>query len=194
MSKDQQYFTSVIKRELASKPENQALAFAVLFVLNLIIFGYFGVYKGVKSYRQKSSQLSEYTTAIENLEMNKKVLVDFEPYIQNNPGVEAISKAVPVDPTNSEFLREFSSTFVTNGFALERVTVNPVAGADKIKITSEDQGTISEFADLIQDLESMERFISIKGVRVKPVRSQETVNYLFDIEAEMYYVKGNADI
>lgn len=176
---------SYISREIDSKPENQALIFTIILVINLIAFGYFGVYRGYKLYQSKVTHLNELVAIQENLENNLATINKYEPFVENNSGVAAIQRAIPIEPTNSEFLRDISTLYSVNGYALQRISVGKLNGnVGTTTVSTQSSGNLLRLPDLVSALESMERFASIQNIRINSLTSDDgevILNMVFNI-------------
>lgn len=177
---------SWFRRELGSKPENQSLVYIVIVVLNLLVFGFYGSFKGYRSYKEKKSLITEYEITIQNLEENIDDVNKYAPYLNDNSGVSAINKAIPINPDNAAFLRDISKAFARNGFFLDNVSLSDRSPTTLIKGTARGRGLIRDVPELVQDLEDLDRIVNITGIRIVPETSTDTIRMNVLLGFEIY--------
>lgn len=185
---DRESIESYIAREIDSKPQNQAIILLVLFVVNLSVFGFFGIFKGYRSFSEKRNVLVEYKTVETNLRSNLDVIEKFEPYIKGNRGLEFLDIAVPSSPSNSDFLQELARVCSRNGFILDRGNFSEPNELGNQLVIVNLSGRIEDLPDLLQDMEAMTRIISISKVSASPTKSTDSSEQRINVEFEISQV------
>lgn len=185
---DRETIESYIAREIDSKPQNQAVILLILFAFNLIFFGFFGIFKGYKAFSEKRLLLDQYKSIESDLRFNLGVIGKFEPYIKNNRGLEFLDTAVPASSTNSDFLQELARVYSRNGFVFDRATFSEIDTSGDLQVTANIVGRMIDLPDLLQDMESMTRIVSISKVSAVPTKSTDSSQLRITIEFEISQV------
>ncbi len=185
---DRETIESYIAREIDSKPQNQAIILLVLLTFNLAFFGFFGIFKGYKTFSEKHRVLSEYKTVESNLRANIDVIEKFEPYIKNNRGLEFLDTAIPVSSTNSDFLQELARVYSRNGFVFDRIIFAQPDASGELLVTTDVVGRMMDLPDLLQDLEAMTRIVSVSKVSATPTKSTDSSQLRINIEFKISQV------
>lgn len=169
---------SFYKRELESKPKKRFRIILSLFLINLILFGYFGIYVGINSSSKKADLKQEYKVAIQNMKKNTDTVLLLEPLLQKNAGVEVINTAISDDKDIQDYLESFIKISAEQQFVIEKFDVDSSYNNGEILIRTTTTGTITKIPDFLFAIENLERLTLIEDVTIKS-----------DVDADPFFSK-----
>jgi Tfp pilus assembly protein PilO len=156
--------TSTYEREIENKPMNNVKFYVTLaFVLISTTF-LFGIRPASKTLTQNLKYLEELTNIKES--MKTRITKTNEGQIiilDRNDAIQKLNHAIPSKTELDDLLQEFVLTTSSTGFIVIRMRqVEEATG--EIPITVEMSGELAKLPELVNAIESMNRFIQIKEI------------------------------
>lgn len=183
----QNYYT----REVGTRPGRKFAVFLILFVFNLIFFGFFGVVKGVISISQKNQLIDQYEGVTDDLEGNLDRALILEPYLSDNEAVDFLNTAITGKPETEDYLVDFLNAIFETGLTVESFTVDRSFGdGNDIPIRIALLGDVDRLPDLINIMEGMERLTVVENISIKSRNKKEIIEDIakIDLTIKIYKV------
>ncbi len=169
-------FPAFYEREVESKPNRKLAIFSAFLVLNIVLFGYFGVFKGYQAISAKRQLIKEYGEISKNLARNLDRATILEPYLDKNRGVEFVREAIPVGGNEHAYLETLVFVAGEQGFVVK--SVNFTGGEEGVyELDIQLVGDEQKLADLFTAIEKTKRTNKIVSISTtKDLRDLDTVS------------------
>jgi hypothetical protein len=175
-------------REIESRTEKKATLYLIMLVFTLVVFGYFGIVRGVVSLREKNRMIGEFDQIISNLNANLEKVSMLEPILQSEK-VRVLHKSITTDPEHQNFMEEFVKVSSGNGYIVEKMDFNKTSGHEnKIIAEASLRGSIDTAGDLLENFHQLERLVSVEKITITPISNRPN-EYLLRISMYIYYVE-----
>ncbi len=158
---------SSYRREGASHPNRKLKLFLIIFLFNIIVFGYFGVFRGVTSIVRKRELIEQYVEMNRNLEANFATVQLLEPFVKGGKGAFFVHDAITDEPQTVEYLEELVKQTGRQGFILEKFSVKrELLSEGEIEIRVSFLGNENRSFDLLNAIESFDRLTKVETVSI----------------------------
>lgn len=178
-----------VQREFASKAIRLSQAYFIITLFNLVVFGYFGLYRGIKLYNEKRNFLELLDSTETNMIKNIETIDIARPYVTDNAGVKRINNAIPDYNSDSEYLRQLVDAFSSSNFGLTRFVSSPGNNSSEIFVNLNGTGSERGLSLLLDSLQTLPRFTRITDIQIQASStSPGMVNVR--INAKIYVLEG----
>lgn len=173
---------SLYKREIESKPKKRFHLVFGLFLINLLLFGYFGVFVGLKSLVKKADLKKEYKVAISNMKDNTDKVDLLGSFLETDVKVVFVNKAIADDKDIQNYLESFVEASSKKGFIVKKFNVDNTRSDNSISISAVLEGNTAKTSDLLFAIEHLDRLTTVTDTKVvisktdTPLLSEVVIN------------------
>lgn len=174
MTKRHTDLQAYIGREIDTKPVRKIALYTGLFLLNLLLVGYFGLYKGYTSFVKKRAFYQSAQQTASQLKTNIAIVDEIEPYVLDNQGVKFIDFAIPDKGDFSSYVRDVSLLAASHGFTVESMSYSGFqVGDPRLSVSFVARGPSENIVRLIRDLEEIDRLTTVTDISVRPKSTRD---------------------
>lgn len=140
--------------------------YTIYLLITVFLFGFYGVYPGIKNFLENRKVFSQLTQLKTSLEEKKAFLVATQSDLARvGKYKEPLNKIIPDDYEVQNYLIEFAVAASSSGFGLRSFTVGEIS-ENYINILVTLDGPYIFLSRLVKNIESLSRFTEITSINV----------------------------